>query len=817
MLRRLGSQSILMPIALIGLFCVFALALLWKPVLRGDVFLPTDALLHMHPWRYSYERVPVNNATSTDPIKQVYPRRVLVNEILQEGELPLWNKSVLTGYPMLADGQLGLFFPASLLFVALPLSYAYGAYAFLQVVIAGLGAWLFARRIYLSAGASLIVGLCYMFNGYLLTWLQFPHHTGATALLPWCFWAVERACQRRTWPAWLLAGVVLGLPVLSHFQLSFYIYVAVGLYVLVRAIPSGAWRLRWNMLLGFSAAIIVALALSAVQMLPAVAMASQGQRSDLGVAVGNPDEQFTHLLRMAMPLLGGTPKDPAAVGLGPNLHQVPLGYTSLAALLLAVVALASSRHPLSSFFGVLATGAFAMAVSSPLLQLFMILVPPYRQFEDHLRWFVVWGFAIAVLAGMGAQALMRIDIATNVKHIVLRNRILLGAVAIFVAIWGLNYIQLFQPGSKYGIYITLIRQQQLGMFALFALLSLIAVGLLRLRRLRQPLSLGLVLVVMLADLLWNGGFYNSSVPRNIVQPTDDLTAALAQYDPQPAQLYPPSSQLAFLQQQDGIFRIHGGDYEVLAPNFASAYGLEDIRGYVSLYSERYNRLVRLIDGKDYSQTGEGDISFRAYLTSAYENRRLLDMLNVEYILFAPGSQNVELYQPLELVLRDDEGTIYRNPNVLPRAWLVHQTLTLDEDMQQLDALADPQFDPATTAIVGTQAPAVAPASAPEPVPSVSYGPNSVSIQAQVSAPAILVLSDSYDSEWQVTVDGQPAELLRTNYTFRGVWLDAGTHTVEFRYVPRMFWLGVWISAITTLLAIIAGLWIWRRKPNEEAE
>ena len=45
--------------------CVFALMLMWRPVLRGEVFLPLDALMHLHPWRYSYERVPVNNPINT--------------------------------------------------------------------------------------------------------------------------------------------------------------------------------------------------------------------------------------------------------------------------------------------------------------------------------------------------------------------------------------------------------------------------------------------------------------------------------------------------------------------------------------------------------------------------------------------------------------------------------------------------------------------------------------------------------------------------------------------------------------------------------
>ncbi len=502
-----------------------------------------------------------------------------------------------------------------------------------------------------------------MFNGYLLTWLQFPHHTGATAMLPWCFWAVERACQSGRWRSWALAGLVLALPVLSHFQLTFYIYVGLGFYLLMRVLAARLWREQLRLMLGFSLAIGLALALSAVQLLPAVALAAQGQRSDLGTPVGSADAQFTNLLRLTLPLLAGAPKDAPAVGWGPALLQAPIPYAGLAPLLLALLALLFSRHSASTFFGLLAVGSFALAVSSPLLQLFMLLVPPYRQFEDHLRWFVLWGFAVAVLAGMGAQALKRFDPpAPDTRRVLTWNRLLLALVVLFLAIWSLSYLQLFTPQSKYGVYITLIRQQQLGVVLAIGVATLLALASLRLRRLPRVLPMALLIAVVVADLLWNGGSYNSSVSRSIVQPTNDLTQGLAAYPARDTSaLYPPTRQLAFLQSQPGPFRILGGDYLALPPNLTSAFGLEDIRGYVSLYPARYNRLTRLIDGKDYSRTGEGDISFRAYFTSAYEHRRLLDMLNVQYIFFPPGSANEPLYEPLELVQSDDEGRIYRNP------------------------------------------------------------------------------------------------------------------------------------------------------------
>jgi uncharacterized membrane protein YfhO len=61
-----------------------------------------------------------------------------------------------------------------------------------------------------------------------------------------------------------------------------------------------------------------------------------------------------------------------------------------------------------------------------------------------------------------------------------------------------------------------------------------------------------------------------------------------------------------------------------------------------------------------------------------------------------------------------------------------------------------------------------------------------------------VLSDTYDTDWRVEVDGLPAPMMRVNGLFRGVHLAAGEHTVTFTYHPSRFYLGSAISAITAL-------------------
>jgi uncharacterized membrane protein YfhO len=42
----------------------------------------------------------------------------------------------------------------------------------------------------------------------------------------------------------------------------------------------------------------------------------------------------------------------------------------------------------------------------------------------------------------------------------------------------------------------------------------------------------------------------------------------------------------------------------------------------------------------------------------------------------------------------------------------------------------------------------------------------------------------YPKGWQITIDGEPAEMLRANYTLRALPIPQGKHTVEFRFDPE---------------------------------
>jgi uncharacterized membrane protein YfhO len=88
------------------------------------------------------------------------------------------------------------------------------------------------------------------------------------------------------------------------------------------------------------------------------------------------------------------------------------------------------------------------------------------------------------------------------------------------------------------------------------------------------------------------------------------------------------------------------------------------------------------------------------------------------------------------------------------------------------------------------------------------------IEAATERPGVLVVSEAHYPGWSVFVDGEPAELLRADYAFRGVVLMPGTHRVVMLYRPVGLYLGLATSALA-LLGLLVFLLLYRdRLPGQ---
>lgn len=140
------------------------------------------------------------------------------------------------------------------------------------------------------------------------------------------------------------------------------------------------------------------------------------------------------------------------------------------------------------------------------------------------------------------------------------------------------------------------------------------------------------------------------------------------------------------------------------------------------------------------------------------------------------------------------------------------------DFLTLKELAAPEFDPAQFVMLASHL--AAPASRPAgtnggTVEFTSYAPKEIHLHAVASAPSVLMLADKYDPNWQVWVDGKRAELLRCDYIMRGVFLQPGSHSVEFLFKPSNTSMYVSATAIGIGLLLLGFVVFSRSQPVPE--
>ena len=187
-------------------------------------------------------------------------------------------------------------------------------------------------------------------------------------------------------------------------------------------------------------------------------------------------------------------------------------------------------------------------------------------------------------------------------------------------------------------------------------------------------------------------------------------------------------------------------------------------------------------------------------------------------LLDPDRQRIKPVMAFEFYQEKSGGPILTRTNAsgpfalfeftgaLQRAQLYSQWQVSTNDQDTLKKLADKDFDPAQSVFVAENVPMSDAANSTNTsagsVEFVSYAPKHIVLKAQAAAPAVLLLNDKHDPNWQVIVDGQAATLLRCNFLMRGVQLSKGEHKIEFHFRPSVNSLYVSLVGIS-----IAGLLI----------
>ena len=726
-------------------------------------------------------------------------------EAVRLGEWPTWNPWIALGQPLWADANTQVLYPPTwLLLILAPWRY-YVLFVVAHMLLAAAGAYALSRTLAFSRTAASVTAAVWVCSGPLASLVPVWNQLAGAAWMPWTVVFALRTL--RTWrrAPLLLWGCGHALQILAGApEAALMTLAGIGAAALAMSLSARSKMLHaaGRGLGAMATAGVFALALSAGQWIPSLEMARRSDRGLLSEAMRT--QWSVHpvaLAQVVVPLaLPDVPLDPEQRrGVFESTDFVPSLYLGVAALGLGAVSLAGPRRRFALWLlGALAAAvAIALGRHAPFEHAATTVLPFLRSFRYPVKAMVAASLAVALLCGLGLDT-WRGGAPARRWALAPLSALIAGTLVIAM---------MLGVAARGGALPPVARG--LGAAAARAMLPPVAVALLAsvgvlLLAARAQASRGATAVIaalVVGDLVAAHATLNPTAPETLFSQRP-LAASLVSGDA-PQRLYVQDYFSGFealrLLGRPDPFAIERAPVGWSVPSaralalrlclFPPSAGVWGLRGSfdrdtAALAPAALSRLTAAV-------TESANTPQQVALLRAGAVRHVLTLHEP-----TPG-----LLEPLATVdcLLPVPGRIFRVADPMPRAHVVGRARPSDA----VAALIDPAFDPRREVLLasGGPIPPVVDGAFEGAATVVSESTTRVSVRAQASAPGYLVLADAYDPGWIATVDGQPAQVRRANVAFRAVAVPAGSHEVEFRYVPGAVRLGLLVSGLSSTLVL----------------
>ncbi|MDI6781922.1 MAG: YfhO family protein [bacterium] len=722
--------------------------------------------------------------------------KAFLNNAITSKESPLWDPYTYCGIPVITKMQPAVFYPLDIIFHILSLPIAINICTWFHIFLAGVFTYFFARELGVSRFGALISGILFSFNGY-----QFAHlisgHTPIFRSLPWIpaiLCCLERSISKRNLFYALTGGILLAVQILTGYpQITFYILIAVVFYSMFKGFKN----------IGFSFVIIgIGLLAGAIQVLPVIEImpyttkCSGASFDYLNISSFPP----FNLLTFIIPEIFG---DGIHVTYwGEWFFGEVMGYMGILPLIAITIALCLYRTRITMLclvfmliFLLIAFGGYL-----PLAESYYRLIPGFNIFRCSARAMVIFNLFGAILSGYGISWIVE-----NPKRLrgILKWLMTLSLIYGIIVTWfcldktmfWYHIIQLMLSSGRvveaspafllsmefatpayylsvYGAIKSLI----------WLIISIIVLYLWSRQWLSTRLFKAVAVIILVIDLWLVGYKYIQTVPFEDIQ-IDQET-------------------IEFLKKDKSYYRICMLGF---LSNVGQRYGLCQADGYEPSIHRRYSELTNLCNNMPLEK------SFPLVRFSRWHN--LYNLLNIKYIV---GTANIKItgLPHIKHVFSSEHNSIYQNFTCFPRAFIVHD-FELHKPRDVLKRLAEGSFDPLRSVIIEEKPSLVfknMPANTKDTLKILKYSLNEVIIQAELEQPGILVLTDSWNSDWQAYIDDKKARIHIADYVFRAIELTAGKHQIRFVYQPKSILYGMIITLVTLgLVVIVLSYWIRKVK------
>ncbi|HEV8610227.1 MAG TPA: YfhO family protein [Thermoanaerobaculia bacterium] len=730
-----------------------------RAMLTAGVYAPLDIAYQAHPLAAHREEMGIKDTRSPilgDVVSQFIPFRKAVRDAIKNGRLPLWNRFVLAGEPLLANTQPAVLHPGTVIGFLLPLAQAWTFEMSLRHFLALLAMYLFLRDLGCRELPSLLGAVGWCFSDYLVFFAGWQHSAAAPPF-PLLLLGLSRLVREPGYRSVVLTVAAIFLIVTAgHPETLLHAVAAAGVYFLFQLAFAGPGRRRRPLLLSLLAGA-VALGFSAVLLLPLVEalpytaehFVRSGWYAHLDKSVSLAESLRRSIADVVPYAFGVSGHGRGAIGFGE-----PAAYVGAVLLPFAVVGLFSRRREKWAIAAITFVG-LAMWARLPIVTDLVSSLPLFDIGLNERMVFLA-AFGISALAGLGAERVLEKSDAWA----------LVAVIATIIAIFALYH----------EVRPTLLRLEMPETF------------------LRGRLLAGLVPLVLLAGAL------AISLERKRTAPVlaFALLLLVVERGIEAGRLYPTFPNRAFyppLRVLDPIPRAAPYRFTAVGftfvPNISALYDLEDVRGYEAMTFQALTETFPLWCVPQPIWFNRVDDPTTPFLS----------FLNVRWVLVPAGST----VPPGWRTLSEGDGTrLVENPRALERAFvprfLRRETTT--------EAQRDAVFSITDFAERGVVAADRAADWAPNGVASVrieTYRAQRLELAVDARSDAVVGTSIPAWPGWKLEIDGRGAPLVAYNRAFLGFAVPQGRYHVVLRYLPDGFVRGAAISGVTVLACVIAHL------------
>lgn len=707
---------------------------------------------------------PLHTGSIDEDFLLFFPLKDFAATMLRSGVVPLWNPYIFSGVPFMADSQVAVFHPVTLLLALLvrdgSLSYRAGELAVVvQFAVAIIGMYLFARSIKLERWSAAIAAIVFTFGGFMVSHVRHLPIINVAPWLPWALWTVERfSINKRV--GWQIGTAIFLLIAFlgGHLQTVLYVFSFVAVYAgwrLFSDLRSPDASLGRKAYLGFAAILPfpASLLLGAWQLFPTLELLPLSTRS-VDVSYHLTTEfslELQNLITAIAPnFMGGI----YGRYWGPWSYWWEFGvYIGVFTLIMVAFAVWRRRKPSDDFF--FFTGGIslflALGVNTVLQTIFYLFWPGFNLNRAPARFLMIFTFCAAILCARGIEYLIetRAENTDKTTKGVRGSLIFAGMLAVFIPFL---YSGILAAGKRATVeYFANSLESIVWAIILLAL----SAGLLYLFKtdLHNNALIALIILFIVFDLFssWRNWFVERDNPESF---------------------YVNDQIVEFIKKDRGLFRVE--DRDVWPPNAGDKFRIQTVGGSNTLSLADYGSIAGI-----------------------------RDLLNIKYII---SRKSIEA-KGFTKIRRLDGVSIYQNDRLTPRAFLVGSAEIVSDRNAILDNfknqdisvrdivyLEDNEASELVEKLPGT--------GIDYSLTFSKYQPNYMEIKVSNNQPGFLVLSEMHYPGWIAMVDNKAVDIYRADYSLRAVWLDKGQHQVTMEYRPSSFLLGLRIALSTGILLLL---------------